>query len=100
MTEGTFGAKVELTKIQEKVMVKGKTPAHITIGCAKGYKPRETGLDIRISTENLEFMEWKANVNNKGEIGKLFRFENKHWMIDLDSPIVIPMIYKTDAVTI
>lgn len=102
MTAGTFGAKVELSQIQENVMMKGKKPAHITIGCAKGYMPRETGSDILKSTENLESREWKANVENAKKTGKLFRFENtkKHWMIDLDSPIDIPMIYKTDAVTL
>uniref|UniRef100_A0A8D0H8W3 2',3'-cyclic-nucleotide 3'-phosphodiesterase n=2 Tax=Sphenodon punctatus TaxID=8508 RepID=A0A8D0H8W3_SPHPU len=105
ITPKTAGARVELSDQQLQLwpgdvdkfqptdnLAKGSR-AHITLGCANGIEPVQTGLDL------LEFFRLEK-AGNKGEEageiggGKLLSFGNGMWMLLLSKKIEVRAIFS------
>ncbi|KAH1174323.1 2',3'-cyclic-nucleotide 3'-phosphodiesterase isoform X2 [Mauremys mutica] len=105
LTTKTAGARVELSEQElllwpgdvDKILPIDNLPkgsrAHITLGCASGIEPVQTGLDL------LEFVKLEKAGTKGDEIeeiggGKLLYFGNGMWMLLLSKKIEVKAIFS------
>ncbi|CAM2108780.1 unnamed protein product [Caretta caretta] len=105
LTTKTAGARVELSEQElllwpgdvDKVLPTDNLPkgsrAHVTLGCASGIEPVQTGIDL------LEFVKLEKAGNKGDEIeevggGKLQYFGNGMWMLLLSKKIEVKAIFS------
>uniref|UniRef100_UPI0037E93A72 titin n=1 Tax=Semicossyphus pulcher TaxID=241346 RepID=UPI0037E93A72 len=113
VTPRTFGARVSLTEEQlllwpadaEKeadVPAAASLPrgsrAHVTLGCAEGVKPVQTGLDL-LEILALQQEGQQGEIVEEMELGSLTYYGNGRWLLSLREPICAPAcfssLYKT-----
>uniref|UniRef100_A0A3P8WJ70 2',3'-cyclic-nucleotide 3'-phosphodiesterase n=1 Tax=Cynoglossus semilaevis TaxID=244447 RepID=A0A3P8WJ70_CYNSE len=99
VTPRTVGAQVSLTEEQlllwpadaeSSVPAGASLPlgsrAHVTLGCAEGVEPVQTGLDL-LEILALKQQDPKPDVVEEMELGSLTYYNEGRWMLSLREPI-------------
>uniref|UniRef100_A0A1A7XGU5 2',3'-cyclic-nucleotide 3'-phosphodiesterase n=1 Tax=Iconisemion striatum TaxID=60296 RepID=A0A1A7XGU5_9TELE len=102
VTPRTVGAKVVLTEEQlllwpaeeetqaESASLPRGSRAHITLACAEGIEPVQTGLDL------LQILALpQGEVVEEMELGPLKYYGEGRWMLELREPIGAPAIFSS-----
>ena len=103
VTPRTFGARVSLTEEQlvlwpddaEKEVEAGASlppgsRAHVTLGCAEGVEPVQTGLDL------LDILALQQGEKvEEMELGTLTYYEEGRWLLELREPICVPACFSS-----
>ncbi|KAG7504114.1 hypothetical protein JOB18_000752 [Solea senegalensis] len=106
VTPRTVGAKVSLTEEQlllwpadaeSSVPAAASLPlgsrAHITLGCAEGVEPVQTGLDL-LDISILQH-EGQKGEQVEMELGQLTYFGDGRWFLSLTEPIFVPACFSS-----
>ncbi|XP_062295505.1 2',3'-cyclic-nucleotide 3'-phosphodiesterase [Scomber scombrus] len=111
VTPRTFGARVSLTEEQlllwpddaEKeaasaVPAAASLPlgsrAHVTLGCAEGIEPVQTGLDL-LQIVALQQEGQQGELVEEMELGSLTYYGEGRWLISLREPICAPACFSS-----
>lgn len=101
VTPRTVGARVSLTEEQlllwpddaEKEEPAGASlplgsRAHVTLGCAEGVEPVQTGLDL-LEILALQQASEKGELVVEMELGELVYFSEGRWLLSLREPMCV-----------
>lgn len=104
VTPRTVGARVSLTEEQlllwpddaEKEVPSGASlplgsRAHVTLGCAEGVEPVQTGFDL---LDILALQQTGEEVVEM-ELGSLVFFSEGRWMLTLREPMCVPACFSS-----
>ncbi|XP_061568417.1 2',3'-cyclic-nucleotide 3'-phosphodiesterase [Cololabis saira] len=111
VTPRTCGAKVSLTENQlllwpadaeqeAESAVPGAASlplgsrAHVTLGCAEGFEPVQTGLDL-LQILVLQQEGQQGEVVEEMELGSLTYFGEGRWLLSLREPICAPACFSS-----
>lgn len=107
VTPRTVGARVSLTEEQlllwpdddEKEAASGASlpmgsRAHITLGCAEGVEPVQTGLDL-LDILALQQACQTGELVVEMELGSLVYFSNGRWLLSLREPMCVPACFSS-----
>ncbi|XP_070703660.1 2',3'-cyclic-nucleotide 3'-phosphodiesterase [Pempheris klunzingeri] len=110
VTPRTVGARVSLTeeqlllwpagaeKDEESVPAAAGLPrgsrAHVTLGCADGVEPVQTGLDL-LEILALQQEGQKGEVLEEMELGPLTYYGEGRWLLSLREPICSPACFSS-----
>ncbi|KAM9844138.1 2',3'-cyclic-nucleotide 3'-phosphodiesterase [Aulostomus maculatus] len=111
VTPRTFGARVALTEEQLKlwpadaekeaesvVPAAASLPlgsrAHVTLGCAEGVEPVQTGLDL-LEILALQQAGQQGEPVEEMELGTLTYYSEGRWLLSLREPITAPACFSS-----
>ncbi|KAJ8344701.1 hypothetical protein SKAU_G00288940 [Synaphobranchus kaupii] len=105
LTPRTLGARVALT--QEQLQLWPSDPkeeagsnlppgsrAHITLGCAQGVEPVQTGVDL-LQILQLQQQGQEGEKVEDLELGPLSYYGNGIWVLSLREPIIGPALFSS-----
>lgn len=107
VTPRTVGARVSLTEEQlllwpadaeKEVEAAASLPlgsrAHVTLGCAEGVEPVQTGLDL-LEILALQQGGQKGELVEEMELGSLTYYGEGRWLLSLREPICAPACFSS-----
>lgn len=107
VTPRTVGARVSLTEEQlllwpddaEKEAPSGASlplgsRAHVTLGCAEGVEPVQTGFDL-LDILALQQASEKGELVVEMELGELVYFSEGRWLLSLREPMGVPACFSS-----
>lgn len=107
VTPRTVGARVSLTEEQlllwpddaEKEAPSGASlplgsRAHVTLGCAEGIEPVQTGFDL-LDILALQQASEKGEQVVEMELGELVYFSEGRWLLSLREPMCVPACFSS-----
>lgn len=107
VTPRTVGARVSLTEEQlllwpvdaEKEVPSGASlplgsRAHVTLGCAEGVEPVQTGFDL-LDILALQQASQTGELVVEMELGSLVYFSEGRWMLSLREPMCVPACFSS-----
>lgn len=107
VTPRTFGARVSLTEEQlllwpadaeKEVESAASLPpgsrAHVTLGCAEGVEPVQTGLDL-LEILALQQGGQQGELVEEMELGSLTYYGEGRWLLSLREPICSPACFSS-----
>ncbi|KAM9346242.1 2',3'-cyclic-nucleotide 3'-phosphodiesterase [Symphorus nematophorus] len=107
VTPRTVGARVSLTEEQlvlwpadaEKAVESGASlplgsRAHVTLGCAEGVEPVQTGFDL-LDILALQHSGQQGEVLEEMELGSLTYYGEGRWLLTLREPICVPACFSS-----
>lgn len=68
--------------------------AHVTLGCAKGVEPVQTGLDL-LEIAALQQDGQQREVAAEMELGQLTYYDEGRWLLQLREPICVPACFSS-----